>query len=56
VKQIFHYLVKTATWDVTYEFTNSDLLSYTDTDWDDDQNSRKSTDVYLFLLFKDSIN
>jgi len=56
VKQIFHYLVKTATWDITYEFTDSDLLSYTDTDWDGDQNSRKSTDVYLFFLFRDSIN
>jgi len=41
---------------ITYKFINSDLLSYTDTDWGDDQNSRKSIDVYLFLLFKDSIN
>ena len=41
---------------VTYRFINSDLLSYTNTDWDDDQNSRKSTDIYLFLLFRDLIN
>jgi len=32
IKQIFCYLVKTATQDVTYEFTDSDLLNYTDTD------------------------
>ncbi len=32
VKQIFHYSVKTATQDVTYEFINSDLLNYTDVD------------------------
>ena len=56
VKQIFRYLVETATQGVTYKFTESGLLSYTDADWGGDQDSRKSTDAYLFLLFRDPIS
>jgi hypothetical protein len=47
-----YYLVKTATWDVTYKLTNSGLLSYMNTDWDNDQDSKKSTDIYLFFCSK----
>ncbi|XP_075088620.1 secreted RxLR effector protein 161-like [Nicotiana tabacum] len=50
VKRIFRYLKGTADYSLCYSGNDLYLRGYTDVDWAGDQNDRKSTSGYAFLL------
>ena len=55
VKKMLRYLKKIKKTTVTYEL-DVDFQKYIDVDHVDDITTRRSIDVYLFLLYEDAVN
>ena len=55
VKRVIRYLKETLNYDIIYK-TAIGLIRYTNADWAEDQETRRSLKAYVFLLHGDAIS